>query len=71
MKRSVKFTVIAALSAVCLAAGNLHAEEAQVIDMKPIKFQMKFAEPTVFTIGHFCAHAGPTVSRTAATRALM
>ena len=39
--------MIAALTAVSFTSGSVWAEDAQVIDMKPIKFQMKFAEPVI------------------------
>ena len=47
MKRLTKWAMIAALTAVPFTSGSAWAEDAQVIDMKPIKFQMKFAEPVI------------------------
>lgn len=47
MKRLTKWAMIAALTAVSFTSGSVWAEDAQVIDMKPIKFQMKFAEPVI------------------------
>jgi len=47
MKRLTKWAMIAALTAVSFTSGSAWAEDAQVIDMKPIKFQMKFAEPVI------------------------
>jgi azurin len=47
VKRSIKFSAIALILAACVGLPFAQAEEATIIDMKPIKFQMKFEQAVV------------------------